>query len=405
MTHRTTSVVALLAVAVLPACEPRGSDAAESVTVRDSAGVRIVSHDAPGTVDSVLGPPVLTIGRFGEPDYEFFRIATVLSQADRDIVVVNGGTSELRFFDSAGTYVRTVGGPGEGPAEFGFLSTAWLRPGESIAVHDPRRRRVVLFGPEGTFREGRSYASWLTSDDPPPGGLCAFPGLLGLLGDGRGVVSGWSCAEMRGSTGLRSISLPLGIHGDAGTDTLGTFDAARIWEDGDATNPRERYTPIPFGGGARFAIGEDRIFISEGSTYEIRVFRADGRPLSTLRETGPPPPVLTEDEERYRAERDSAGRPLASDVPFPDHFPGYETLLLSAEGDLWARRSARPQDRHHTWAVFSGDGARLRHVVLPADFDVESVRGGRIYGYSTNDMDVQTVVVYELPHRERGFQG
>ena len=74
------------------------------VVVRDSAGVEIVvSHrrgwDTPMTW-RVNAQPTLEIGKVtGEPGYEFDQIAGLVRLDDGRIVVADGGSSEVRFFD------------------------------------------------------------------------------------------------------------------------------------------------------------------------------------------------------------------------------------------------------------------------------------------------------------------
>jgi len=82
------------------------SDAVESsdrATVRDSAGVRIVTYPAGDFSDTISPVPLLTIGQEGEPDYEFFWLNMVVSLGSGNVVVANSGTHELRFYGSDGS--------------------------------------------------------------------------------------------------------------------------------------------------------------------------------------------------------------------------------------------------------------------------------------------------------------
>ncbi len=377
------------------ACSQAGQNRSSSrATVRDSAGVEIRTFPAGGFTDTLSPVPLLTIGREGDPDYEFFDLRKVVSLGSGNVVVANGGTHELRFYDADGRYLRTVGRRGGGPAEFGFLSDLWVRPGDTLVVLDSSRRRIVFFDSAGTLVREVSYARDLTDQPPAAAGPCAFPGLMGLMEDGTRVTSGWGCMELQGSEGRRPMGLPVVLVRPEGKVELGSFTAGWIWERASATDLRSAYAPIPFLGSAGYAVGSDRIYLSEGIHFEIRVFDAHGALTGLLREDTVPPTVTEADRRAYDEEELSSPSGLPPHGPFPDRFGSYSGLQLSFEGDLWARHMPRPGDKDQRWLVFSQGGDEIRRVVVP-EVRVTSVRAGRIYGYQTDTLGIQTVLVLE----------
>ncbi|MCH7563288.1 MAG: hypothetical protein IH968_05620 [Gemmatimonadetes bacterium] len=386
---------AFTAALALACSAPDLNEQPDLVTVRDSLGVRIVTYAAGPFDDTISAVPLLTIGQEGQPDYEFFRIRSVVSLASGNVVVANSGTPELRFYGADGRHLRTVGRRGGGPAEFGFLSTLWVRPGDTLAVMDARRRRVVYFDSAGTFARGESYAADL-SRLPPEGG-CAYPNLMGLLGNGVRLTRGWQCMQLEGRDGKRPILTPIILVRPDRQLNVGVFTTGWIWERGSPTNPRDYYALIPFAGDIKYAIGDESIYLSEGSHLEIMVFDAHGQRSGVLREDSAPPRVTQADRDAYIAERAAAKRPHPEDVPFPERFPSYSRLVLSYEGELWAQRHPRPEDEVQHWVVFSPSGQKIRRVVVP-DITVESVRGGRIYGHRSDSLGIQTVVVLDVGH-------
>lgn len=389
----------LLIGSTVPGCSDRlEPDAGPGATVvRDSAAVRVVTHPAPRWTDTVPDRPVLTIGRAGDPDYEFFGIASVLGLGSGGVVVADRGSRELRYYDAEGTFLRAVGGSGEGPDELGFLSTVWLGAGDTILAMDPNRRRLVRFGPEGGFVGAVPYAPALSDQRPSGSGGCFFPNLAGVFADGGLVTRGWQCVPPEGSDGLRPMEVALHLvpPGLDGPDTVDVFAVGTMWEDADAQNPSQRMTVVPFAPSMREAVGPDRLYVSEGRDREVLVFDRGGRLVEILREGGEPPPVTTTDRDALATEREEQGRPLPAGIVLPERHPAYDRLLLSHEGELWARHAARPGDVHQRWTVFPAEAGRpLRHLVLP-EVQVESVRSGRIYGTRTDPLGVQTVVVLE----------
>ena len=134
---RIGTVVFACALVVLVGCyDPDALDSVSTVAVRDSLGIRIVTRGPGPFEDTVALRPSLSIGREGDPDYEFFSIRQLSALASGNIVVANGGTSELLFFGADGRHLRRVGQRGEGPSEFGLLTTVYTRAGDTLAVMD-----------------------------------------------------------------------------------------------------------------------------------------------------------------------------------------------------------------------------------------------------------------------------
>jgi len=214
------------------ACDSsRSASPSVSLTEKDSAGVRVVSH-AQGPIGQIARrEPALEIGREGDPSYEFFGTTDVVALGSGNIVVMNGGSDELRFYDPLGNHLRSVGRSGDGPAEFRFLSRLSMRPGDTLMAVDPQRRRLVYFDSAGTFVRGESYAADLTSD--MPGAMCTFPGLVGVLGDGARVVRGWGCMAFAGSDGVRPTMTTITIAREELRDTVGSIRAYTVWERAD----------------------------------------------------------------------------------------------------------------------------------------------------------------------------
>lgn len=114
---RRIEVVGILLVTVQAACD--AGDGSSGPVVRDSAGVTIVENSEPQWSDAlawrIVGVPTLDIGTLeGLPEYEFFGVGGAVVMTNGTVVVSNGGTNELRFFDSAGGFLRATGGKGGG---------------------------------------------------------------------------------------------------------------------------------------------------------------------------------------------------------------------------------------------------------------------------------------------------
>lgn len=92
----------------------------------------------------------VTIGEMmGDSCYVFGEIASAVPTAGSGVAVLDVYGCDLSFFDSTGTFIRSIGGRGEGPGEFLLpLDFAILEDGR-IAVVDLVNRRIDILSPEG----------------------------------------------------------------------------------------------------------------------------------------------------------------------------------------------------------------------------------------------------------------
>lgn len=65
--------------------------------------------------------------------------------------VLDAGAREVRVFDSRGRFLRTQGGPGEGPGEFAVAAGLTWSPAGELWVADYNLYVYNVFAPDGTF--------------------------------------------------------------------------------------------------------------------------------------------------------------------------------------------------------------------------------------------------------------
>jgi hypothetical protein len=96
--------------------------------------------------------PILEIGvREGAEPYQLHRARGSVRLEDGRIVVANGGSQELRFYDREGSYLSASGSRGDGPGEFRFPTRIRKSAGDSLQVWDQSLMRVSFFDPQGSF--------------------------------------------------------------------------------------------------------------------------------------------------------------------------------------------------------------------------------------------------------------
>jgi hypothetical protein len=154
------SSASLLALAALGACAGddtgRERPGSGDFSVWDSAGVRVV--ESPGSVLETALPwlvdavPNLELGHTVEGDVasQFHRIRGIVGLSDGGLVVLDGGSSELRWFDAYGEHVRTTGRPGQGPGEFNNPMLVRQFQSDSLLIFDLLRRSLTWVATDGS---------------------------------------------------------------------------------------------------------------------------------------------------------------------------------------------------------------------------------------------------------------
>ena len=173
--------------------------------MRDSAGITIVENTRPtwsaAQVLRLASSPALVIGTRAEAPYELSRVAGTVQLTDGRIVIADGASLELRFFDATGTFIRSVGRSGDGPGEFRRMERLVRLPGDTLAVVSSFAT-ISYFASDGAFIH-REVAAAMPRD-----GTMGIP-IAPVILRGRAFVRG-VMMQTRAARGARWIdSIPL----------------------------------------------------------------------------------------------------------------------------------------------------------------------------------------------------
>src|SRR5690606_37975685 len=195
--HPPILIAMLAAISTLSGCgEGASGSSADTFALRDSAGVRIADNRgaawAAGAGWRLADMPALEIGLAdGAPEYLLNRVQATVRRADGTIVLANGGTQEIRFYDAEGRHLRSVGGPGGGPGEFQRLVWMDATRGDSILAYDLFAQRLSTFSPDGDFVRAVNLD-----------GFESLPQLQSVFEDGSLVVKVTGTEGMGGEDGI-----------------------------------------------------------------------------------------------------------------------------------------------------------------------------------------------------------
>lgn len=388
----------LLAVAcVLSACGETRPAAAPFI-VRDSAGIRIVESTRPQSTSAdawrVGDVPLLVLG--GGPDGDLYDVAGVVRLSDGTVVVGDGGSGQLRFFDGGGARLGAAGGRGEGPGEFVLLQSLGVGPGDTVWAYDFQLQRMSFWTAPGTLTGVVRLRPGLPSGVP-----------VGYLTDGTVLL-----AQMWGS-GDPTAPLTPGVRREAAAyvrydaggslvDTLGLFPGREVLLSLEAG--RAVMGAIPFARTASHAVFGDGFVVGDQVRHELGVYAVDGAPIEILRWAGPSLELQEADVDEWRAVQLTSASParraevrayLAS-VPVPDRRPAYRDLLVDGDGALWVSAYAHPAEAARRWDVFGPGGSWLSTVDMPPGFTPSQIGPDWILGVARDAVGVERVELRPL---------
>ena len=383
-----------LGVFLALACEDLGSESGRPGTqLRDSAGIRIIENASPPEGSRLLwriGPePTLTIGEVdGEEPYLLYGAGDATRLSDGRIVVVNGGTQELRAFDASGTHLATWGGTGEGPGEFQYLESVGRWPGDSIFAWTAPRLGISVFAPDGSF--GRTF----NMDGNGPQWFYFTP--ISVNGDGSVLAvfrpeADTMVVELRDDEG-RTIA-NFGTHTNA--------EPHRIVEG----ERRLLFWKI-FGREPVYDTWGDLVVIGSTDRYELRAFRADGTLDRIVRRAHLPRAPTPDDVAAHIHEqlgRMSPGMPDAyrralPRVPVAEHFPAFASIMTDAVDHLWVEEYEFPGEERpgRLWTVFDPEGYALGFVETPEVVWIHEIGEDYILTWERDEMGVESVQLWPL---------
>ena len=403
----------------LAACTAPTRPRADAPT-RDSAGIAIIESPTPlwatGHGWTVADTPTLDLGGGTDPHAAFGSLSNALRLSDGRIVVGEQTPTALRYFSRDGQWLYDVGGAGDGRAELRSIFHLSLGANDTVAVFDLARRQLVLFDPNGAHALTVPIAERLT----PRGTNGYLP--KGLAPDGRYLLQRDEVAfPFAGAPNtLRDVSTRLYWLSRAGTltDSSPRLRAGELFGFSlAAANGKGIVVPLarPLGPMLHVVAGADRVWLGDGSSWEIRGIDGKGRLTTILRRAGERPLLTAALRDSfialYRAHATAPGmgemrRQFAlgmAKAPFPDRLPAYGTLMVGADSTLWAGHvsvlDGTAGDPGLAWTVFDPAGRWLGEVTMPPRFYPTSAGRGWILGIWRDEHDVQHVRLFPLVER------
>lgn len=250
--------------------------------------------------------------------------------------VLGGQAQEIRVFDAAGRYVRTVGWKGGGPGELSGALDVEFGPEERLWVMDPQNNRISVVDTAGAFvAEHRALGGFFIY--PWPGGFAGASYYTAAPDESAEDFHVWLVGHDTAFTVLDTLIMP------SDPVTRERFEL----RSGDGV----MMAAVPFSGSFRTRMSPQGT-VWGLITDEYRLFEMDGAgdTLRTIRRAHDALPVTSADRSRVLEEPSwftgQGGKVDASRIP--DVKPAAENFYVDAVGRLWRRgfpigfRAVRP---------------------------------------------------------------
>ncbi len=366
--------------------------------------------------------PRIQIGSVDGDASAFFGVTDAIRLRDGGFLVADGGSRALKFFDSRGAYVRSVGRAGDGPGEFrGLYRVVELEDGR-IAALDVILARVTLFSADGgrdhTYRLPRGLDG--TERGVEARGLLANGSVVGLREvEGAGAETRYG--DYPGSLLVYSSPVVQPVLVDTlgrvssflkpipGTETLSQRSVSR---DTETIRIDGQFVPIPFLRQLLVAARGDRIAIGPLGGYFVGTFDGDGTMRTSFGGSLPKqvPEGVREawvDEWVSRFERRSErsewrGRYEAflSSGSASTVLPAFTALAIQADGKVW-REAYDPELEESDpsrWIVAdpSRQVGSSGTVTLPAGFRPYDIGPDYVLGVWKDVLGIEYVRLHDL---------
>lgn len=358
------------------------------VACGDPAG----SRSGEAQVWSVASEPEVVIGQLdGDSHYLFQRIADARLLPDGRFAVADRGMANIRVFGGDGSFQQTMGRSGEGPGEFQYLGSMEVYPPDTIAVYDPVLYRFTSYLADGTLVS-----------------------TVNLRGEGGRAPELFLGRFRNGDFALASILHSERDPKEVAADRMqldrfapdGTFVSVLGMASG-LTRHDAVFGPMPFSPYLHAFVWMDTIYWTDG--VDSLLVRVAGSTVRTI-ELPSVQSTYSDAEAELRSRLEGLERPeyasRLADAPAAPAIPDVAEVLLDDQGRFWAKRYEPGTDSNWLvsftrrkggeWWIMEPTGEVTATIQLPPDLTPLHVRGDRIVGLSTDELDVERIVVWRF---------
>jgi hypothetical protein len=387
-----TAILAMLA----SACS-QSAERADFYSVRDSAGIQIVTIDAaPWAIPEWSLQLPATVHLDGNAAPYFQRITSARWLSDGDIVVLDRQADQLHLFADDGAFLRSFGRSGDGPGEFANIATVTVAPGDSIIVLDRYNGRVSVFHPADGF-----VRDFSTRSDS-----------AGISANDAWVLSAdrWALLTYREDLSWmdRYDGKPFISEAELGVSII---DAAGTRRAGPIDYPGGRFAQFAWGSGGLplspdpvVSGGNRRVVVGTGESWELHVLDESLGLTAIVRWPSNREPITDADRAEVMQSIRTSMAPLGNDrmeeildislsaEAVPAFRPAHGRILVGADGTIWVARF-EPYKSEALWYFLDPAHRPAGRIQLPEQAWLLAASNRALMYVLADSLDVQSVYV------------
>jgi hypothetical protein len=322
------------------------------------------------------------VGAHDGPAEEIFGLITNVSIGPNgSIYAIDFQSQDVRVFSRRGTHLRTIGGLGNGPAEFqGAIAMAW-NVDDELWVADAFNHRYAIFDTTGTLKATKrrpfaSVARWQQRMQLP-GGDRIIDEIAWTVG-GR-LRRGFVLLDTSGTVVDTFPPLPL---------SRNRFQAA---SPSDLSRMREAVDSLrPFIPRLLYQLaGDGSLWYAHSDSFVVVHRDLDGGVIKTIRSDRPRALLRRAEADRIRIAARTAGMD-ANSLNLGRQV--VQSLVILDDGNLLVQIEEQVGEDSSLYDVFDDDGVRIAELRMPFPVDPQvniGVRGDTLVAVTRDALDVQ----------------
>lgn len=387
-------------------CQPEATSPART-TLADSAGVTIASTPASAlpsdTFATIATEPVLELGQgenIAAADV-LYRVADGLLLDDTSLAVLDGGSSEVRFYSLSGALMGKSSGAGDGPGE--LKEPTGLLPADSgsVLVWDAVAGTSNRFDRQGRLIDAKRANLNVLAEELPRTLQIQPVWRWRQIGDSTLLIRDFLPAASAPEGGgyfrpeMELIVAPFSI---APADTIGRYESFQQIR----LSPGLLLPVLPVNTLEASSPERERLYVGDNAGFRIDRFSFDGTRDLVIRVTDyspdASPEYMSNAKSRFAQRLEQQGMEEPGEIidmlPPQETRPSFSDLFAAADGNLWVRLAGPEFSGSHV--VFDDGGTYAGHVAVPDHERILDIRYGLIVLLHKNELGVETILVHRL---------
>lgn len=303
-------------------------------------------------------------GAEAKPEQSFSEIGQILLDEENNIYVLDQKDANIKIFDRAGKYLRTIGKKGQGPGELSLPDRiSLMKSKKEIMVSEGARRQLAYFTSDGKFLRSQSTGK--------------MRGVLGKVDSVGNIIMTeiiitipemWYTVK-RYDENMNLIAELARIKVAINPKVLNPFMSYPYWEIAD----------------------NDNIVYGFSGTYELQIFNPQNKVIRKIEKEHDPVEVT----EAARKQITKTSLPYGAKFEGSKYYPAFAEFSIDSQGRIFVGSWRKDKDgKARLFDIFDSEGRYLACQAIKGSGFVW--RGNKLYSAEEDEEGYQVVKKYDV---------